>query len=211
MNEEKAEIVADLEELVNSYQDLEKERDNYESILKMILKEKNSSESNIRGLVDSLVAHLNASSSVTPETVVSSTHLVGQPHSPRPSEHSNSRSFLEGALNMIQEQNISVREELARVKESLQSTTGQNTLLLTHNQTLLEKVNEFQRQIESKEAESEENLKALSSEKEKYQELEKLYHAVLTGKVKKALIELSPKTFLSNIQRLKDKHFWSFL
>lgn len=175
MTKEKTEILSDLEDLVDSYRELERERDNYESILKMILKEKNSPESNIRDLLDSLLLQLNKANNKNQGHCCQLNECSSNPCSHR----SSSRNFLESALHVIQEQNIWLREEMARMRESLQKTNGQNTLLQGNNESLLGKVNDLQRQMDSKGQEAEQKEK---ENKEKFEQLDKLYNTISSAK-----------------------------
>lgn len=201
LSEEKDELLSDLEDLVDSYRELERERDNYESILKMILKEKNSAESNIHGLLDSLLVHLSNFSQNQKDSEhgeYSSACLSDISHQHHHS--ANSRSFLENALHVIQEQNIAIREEMAKLKENLQTTTGQNTLLQANNTSLMNKVNDLQRQMENKEGESAQLDK---HHRDKFDQLDKLYNTILSAKVNSILLMLIEfKLRVSWIKRL---------
>ncbi|CAL8103488.1 unnamed protein product [Orchesella dallaii] len=186
ISQEKEELLIDLENVAESYREMEKERDNYSSILKMILREKNSSESNLAELLDGLLVHLNNS-------MVSSDNgdnTTGRHHH----QHQGAGGyFIESALHVIQEQNISIREEMARMRDSLQKTTGQNMLLQSNNDELTSKVQSMEKLLESTQLDMEQ--KAMEA-KGKYESLEKLYN---TDDLDKCL-----QTKEKEIQRLED-------
>lgn len=173
MTQEREEMLSDVEDLVEVCKELERERDNYESILKMILKEKDCPQSNLHELLDGFLHKLNNSSNLCSRS--NSSHRGADQYN-----RFSSRCFLESALHVIQEQNISLREEMTKLKESVQKTAGQNMLLQSNNDTLTEKVQEVQRQMETKEHETEEKE---NDSREKYEKLDQLYKLVLAAKV----------------------------
>ncbi|ODN04422.1 Desmoplakin [Orchesella cincta] len=200
ISQEKEELLLDLENVAESYREMELERDNYASILKMILREKNSSESNLFELLDGLLVHLN-NSMVSADN---GDNAAGR-------HHGAGGYFIESALHVIQGQNISLREEMARMRDSLQKTTGQNNLLQSNNDELTSKVQNMEKLMESAQLEMEQKR---MEAKEKYESLEKLYNTddldkCLQGKEKeiqrlKDLVEATEKATSSQAKKIME-------
>ena len=162
---EKMELHKAYEELLEEHRALLKERQSYEGILNLILKEKKGTEESIHQILETLITKLNAIAA---------------------EEGTNSRfAVLESALHAVQGQNTQYRDEITELKCKL-NTVEQNHLVTR---------SELESALARSRAESEELRKTLQSNNdehgavqrlqlEKLTKLQELHDIVVSAKVK---------------------------
>jgi hypothetical protein len=191
MDSEKSKILEDLELLVEQQKTLLREKARYESILKIILKEKESSTNqdfifNLQDLLHKLLEKVN---------LISDTNSIGL--------SSDAGSFLEGALQAVQEQNSALRAEISQLKDELSAAKAVSAAKITEVEATNEEALNHVGRLTTELKEKDDNLLTSNREAEKrYNVLQDLHQAVTHAKVNFSVVEI-PSHFLSSPLRME--------
>jgi hypothetical protein len=101
-NDEKQRMLQDLVKVINEHKAVLKERDHYEFILKLLIQEKGNFDYDIQSLLQNLIVKLSEPSS---DDIGGSSWIQ--------------TSLLEGAVQALQQQNTTQREEIYKLKHLL--------------------------------------------------------------------------------------------
>jgi len=133
-NDERKQLFQDLSTLAQDYKILLRERDHYETVLKLILREKVCDSHNAYHLLEALMSKL--------ASLESKNNIIGDG-----SEASaGNQALLEGALEVVQEQNNYYRDQISKLTNELETFKDKED---SQNCEILAKYNDVCCQLES--------------------------------------------------------------
>lgn len=159
-NDEKQQMLQDLVKIVQEHKAVLKERDHYEFVLKLMIEEKGNSDFDMKILLQNLVLKLQEPSNECGSWI-----------------HT---SLLEGAVQSLQQQNATQREETYRLKHLLSESEMRNQVQANELEDCNKKIAQFLSELNSNDA----RLKIMQEESQiKCDKVQNLFNEAVAAKV----------------------------